>query len=93
MASQDGRNEQGKFTRGNRFGTGRKVSELRRAFFTVLSEADARALAKTVRDKALAGDVQALKIILPYVAGMPLDSEQIRTEIFRDEDPLADLNL
>lgn len=82
-----GRNSQGRFEKGNSFGTGRKVSELRKSFVDAITPEDVQAIVQAVIQKAKDGDIKAVQIILPYTIGAPLKQDELRKEICIDEAP------
>lgn len=69
----NGRTAAGRFAPGNAGGPGnpfaRRVASLRRAMLDAVSEADMAAIAAALVDKAKAGDVAAVKVLLPYLVG------------------------
>jgi hypothetical protein len=50
----------------------RQVARLKAALYQALTEDDIRAVAQKLRDKALAGDVAAARLLLDYALGKPL---------------------
>ena len=82
-----GRSSSGRFEKGNSFGTGRKVSELRKAFVEAINPEDVQAIVQAVVQKAKDGDIKAVQIILPYIIGTPLEQDELRKEICMDENP------
>jgi hypothetical protein len=76
-APADGRDGAGRFTAGNHLGRGnpfaRQVADRRKALLGAVTAADVAAVAKKLRDLALAGDVAAAKVLLSYVVGKPAE--------------------
>jgi hypothetical protein len=66
----------GRFVKGCPGGPGnpyvRQVARLKNALYQALTEDDIRAVAHRLRDKALAGDVAAARLLLDYALGKPL---------------------
>src|SRR5947209_4068034 len=74
-APDTGRDSQGRFTRNNKGGpgtpSGRQTARLRQVLLECVSEDDLRAMIATVKEKALEGDLGAVKLLLSYVVGKP----------------------
>jgi len=83
----NGRNSSGQFEKGNSFGTGRRVSELRKAFVETITPEDVQAIVKAIVERAKGGDVKAVQIVLPYLIGQPLKQDEVRKELYIDETP------
>jgi hypothetical protein len=71
----EGRDEQGRFSKGNKGGPGnpfaRKVAELRAALVNFVTEDDMKHLAFVLKMRAEGGDMQAMKLLFQYVLGKP----------------------
>jgi hypothetical protein len=72
---RDGRTKEGKFARGNRLARGnpsnRRAAALRAALFADLDEGKMQALGRRLYERALAGDMEAVKVLLAYACGRP----------------------
>jgi hypothetical protein len=70
-----GRDESGRFMKGNRGGPGnpfaRKCAAFRAALMEALTDNDIKNIALRLRDDALAGDNAAAKLLFQYVIGKP----------------------
>ncbi len=70
-----GRDANGRFTKGNAGGPGnpfaRKVAELRRALVNFITEDDMKHIAFVLKQKAMGGDLAAIKLLFQYVLGKP----------------------
>jgi len=70
-----GRNSNGQFAKGNRFGPGnpfaRQVAGLRKALLDRVTAEDIQAIAEKLLQLAKAGDVAAAKLLLSYTIGKP----------------------
>jgi hypothetical protein len=85
-----GRDERGRFTKDNRFGPGnpfaRRTAAFRRAIAAAVTEEMIAAVIGKLAERALAGDVAAIKQFLAYTVGKPgpavnpdtLDLEELR---------------
>ena len=73
----NGRDAKGRFVKGNRGGPGnpfaRQVAGFRKALIGAVSKEDMRTLAGVLRDKALGGDVAAIRLLLAYTVGKPVE--------------------
>src|SRR5438105_853177 len=71
-----GRDRKGRFGKGNQGGPGnpfaRQTARLRQLLLESVSEDDLRAIIATVKEKALEGDLGAVKLLLSYTVGKPL---------------------
>jgi hypothetical protein len=71
-ANQDA---QGRFVKGNKLGRGnpfaRRLAAMRQAFAEAVSAEDLQALAKSLYERAIAGDNAAAVLVLAYVVGKP----------------------
>src|SRR5882724_4255653 len=71
----DARDQNGRFTPGNRGGSGnpfaRQVAALRQALLDAVSPDDMAAVAQALVAKAKQGDVSAAKVLLAYLVGKP----------------------
>ena len=70
-----GRDAKGRFGKGNRGGPGnpftRQTARLRQAALDAVSDDDIRDVIATLKEKAKAGDVAAIKLLLSYSVGKP----------------------
>jgi hypothetical protein len=75
-ASTGYRDGGGRFVKGCPGGPGnpyvRQVARLKSALYEALTQDDIRAVVQRMRDKALAGDVAAARLLLEYGLGKPL---------------------
>lgn len=77
------RNEQGRFAPGNMISklggnpNAKRMSEYKRALIACGSEADIQKLYTTLMAAALAGDVQAAKLLLDHLVGRPAQAVEI----------------
>src|SRR5579883_1833328 len=69
------RDAKGRFARGNTGGPGnpfaRQTAKLRQAALEAVTEEDIRAAMRVLKEKALQGDVAALKLLFAYTIGKP----------------------
>lgn len=88
--STNGRNGTGQFTSGNKYGKGNphsaRVAALRTAVMDSISPATAKKLVKSLVSQAMAGDLAAAKIILPYLIGQPATSKELENEIIAESE-------
>jgi hypothetical protein len=74
-AVAEGRDARGRFTKGNRGGPGnpfvRQVAELRRTLLNFETQDDMKHVAFVLREKAMGGDVAAIKLLFRYLLGKP----------------------
>ena len=82
-----GRDEQGRFTKGNPGGPGnpyaQQVAAFRRALVNAVTEEDIAGIVAAIVSKAKDGDVAAFKTLAPYLFGRPPESayaEDMREE-------------
>jgi hypothetical protein len=72
---EDGRDENGRFARGNKGGFGnpfaRRTAAFRRALAEAVTEEMIAAVVRKLAEMALAGDVAAIKLFLAYTVGKP----------------------
>jgi hypothetical protein len=77
-AAPGGRDRLGKFCRGNKLSKGnasnRRMAALRAALFADLDEGKMQALGQRLYERALAGDLEAVKLVLLYACGRPRES-------------------
>jgi hypothetical protein len=77
-ASHPGHDSKGRFTRGNKGGPGnphaRRCAHLRQLLLDRISEDDLRAIAAKLAEKAKAGDLGAIRLVLSYTVGKPAAS-------------------
>ena len=70
-----GRDQRGRFAKGNAGGPGnpfaRRTAQLRRVLSTAVSEEDIAAVARHLLERAKAGDVAAAKLLFAYAIGQP----------------------
>src|SRR5262245_13748564 len=70
-----GRDEKGRFGKGNSGGPGnpfmRQTARLRRAALDAVSGEDMRDVINALKEKAKTGDVQAARLLLSYTVGKP----------------------
>ena len=89
--STNGRNESGQFATGNKHGKGNplfgKVATLRSAALKSVTPATVKGLIKSLIDQAMAGDIAAAKLILPYLIGQPATAKELEAEA--DSEPIA----
>jgi hypothetical protein len=73
----NGRDADGRFTRGNPGGPGnpfaRRVAALRQALLRTVTDEDVQDLAARLLESARAGDMAAMKLLLGYVLGRPAE--------------------
>lgn len=94
-AADEGRDARGRFTKGNRCATGRKVTDLRRALLEAVTLQDMADIAASLIAAAKAGDLQAAALLFDRVLGKPMTTQE--TELYTHEydredfaaDPLA----
>jgi hypothetical protein len=91
VPSTNGRNGSGQFATGNKHGKGNplfgKVATLRSAVLKSITPATVKGLVKSLIDQAIAGDIAAAKLILPYLIGQPATAKELETEA--DSEPIA----
>jgi hypothetical protein len=87
------RDGEGRFRKGNKGGPGnpfaRQVALLRKAALEAVSEEDIHGIMHAMKEKALAGDIAAAKLVLAYGAGKPtptpdpdtLDQHEFKTHV------------
>jgi len=89
--STNGRNGSGQFATGNKHGKGNplfgKVATLRSAALKSITPATVKGLIKSLIDQAMAGDIAAAKLILPYLIGQPATAKELEAEA--DSEPIA----
>jgi hypothetical protein len=71
------RDEKGRFRKGNRGGPGnpfaRRTARLRQVLLDAVSDEELRQVTETLKQKAVAGDVAAIKLLLSYTVGKPAE--------------------
>jgi hypothetical protein len=71
----NGRDARGRFIPGNKGGPGnpfaRKVAELRKTLVNFVTEDDMKHIAFVLKEKAMGGDIDAIKLLFQYVIGKP----------------------
>ena len=91
VPSTNGRNGSGQFATGNKHGKGNplfgKVATLRSAVLKSVTPATVKGLVKSLIDQAMAGDIAAAKLILPYLIGQPATAKELEAEA--DSEPIA----
>ena len=89
--STNGRNGSGQFATGNKHSKGNplfgKVATLRSAVLKSVTPATVKGLVKSLIDQAMAGDIAAAKLILPYLIGQPATAKELEAEA--DSEPIA----
>ena len=89
--STNGRNGSGQFATGNKHGKGNphfgKVATLRSAVLKSVTPTTVKGLVKSLIDQAMAGDIAAAKLILPYLIGQPATAKELEAEA--DSEPIA----
>ena len=69
------RNENGQFAKGNPGGPGnpygRRTADMRSQMLSAITDADVKAVAGKLVDKAKEGDLAAIKLLLSYTVGRP----------------------
>jgi len=75
----DGRNENGKFTKGNKFARGnplaQRVQKLRSALLQAVTPADIKAVVKVLLSQAKAGDIVACRELLDRTLGKSIEAD------------------
>jgi len=75
----NGRDERGRFSRGNAGGPGNplggKVAKLRSALIQAVSQRDMKAIVAAMIQRAKDGDSAAAKLVLSYTIGQPLPAD------------------
>jgi hypothetical protein len=76
--SQNGRDARGRFTHGNKSGTGnpfaRQVAGFRKALVSAATDEDFAVIAHVLLFKAKSGDLAAIKLLLSYTIGKPVEA-------------------
>ncbi len=74
-STSESRDSNGRFAKGNKGGPGnpfaRKVAELRQALVNFITEDDMKHVAFILKEKAMGGDLAAIKLLFQYVLGKP----------------------
>lgn len=90
-----GRGANGRFTKGNKYATGRKVTALRRALLDAVTPEDIQAVVAVLIDKAKEGDLHAISLLFDRCIGKAMSSQETELYTFEydredyDPDPLA----
>lgn len=90
-----GRGANGRFTKGNKCATGRKVTALRRALLDAVTPEDIQAVVAALIDKAKEGDLHAISLLFDRCIGKAMSSQETELYTFEydredyDPDPLA----
>jgi hypothetical protein len=81
-AVNNGRNADGSFAQGNRFGTGnpfaKKVAQLRSMLLSEIKPADIRKIIRLLIDKAKKGDIIAAKEVLDRAIGKSVEADLLQ---------------
>lgn len=90
-----GRGANGRFTKGNKYGTGRKVTALRRALLDAVIPEDIQAVVAALIEKAKEGDLHAISLLFDRCIGKAMSSQETELYTFEydredyDPDPMA----
>ena len=71
-----GHDKKGRFTAGNKCSRGRKVTELRRALLDAVTPEDIKEIVAAVVEKAKAGDLQAISLLLDRCIGKAMSAQE-----------------
>ena len=82
-AKANGHDGRGRFTKGNKCGRGRKVTELRRALLAAVTPDDMAAVAARLVEMARGGDLDAAALLLDRILGKPMTAAE--TELYTFE--------
>ena len=96
VKTTDGHDKKGRFTKGNKCATGRRVTDLRRALLAAVKPQDMADIAQSLIEAAKAGDLGAAALLFDRVLGKPMTTQE--TELYTHEydrpdfetDPMAD---
>jgi hypothetical protein len=76
--NHNGRDARGRFVPGNKGGPGnpfaRKVAELRKTLVNFVTEDDMKHIAFILKERAMGGDLAAIKLLLQYLLGKPSET-------------------
>lgn len=92
---KSGRGENGRFTKGNKCATGRKVTTLRRALLEAVTPEDIQAVVTALIEKAKEGDLHAISLLFDRCIGKSMSSQEMELYTFEydrgdyDPDPAA----
>src|SRR4029079_2115161 len=79
--SETGRTNSGQFAKGNRCGRGnpfaRKVASFRAAIINTTTAGELAQMANILKQQALGGDKQAIKLYFQYTVGRPADASKV----------------
>ncbi len=78
-----GHDRRGRFTKGNKCATGRKVTDLRRALLDAVTVEDMAAIAERLIAAAKSGDLDATALLFDRVLGKPMTTQE--TELYTHE--------
>lgn len=84
----NGHDRRGRFTKGNKCGRGRKVTELRRALLAAVTPDDFTAIAARLVEMARGGDLAAAGLLFDRILGKPMTAQE--TELYTFEYDRAD---
>lgn len=87
-AATAGHDARGRFTRGNKCGQGRKVTELRRALLAAVTPDDLACVAARLLEMAKEGDLNAAALLFDRLLGKPMTAQE--TELYTFEYDRAD---
>lgn len=91
MPHQDtGRGKNGRFEKGNKCATGRKVTELRRALLDAVTTDDIKSVVSVLIEKAKDGDLHAINLLFERCIGKPMTTQE--TELYTYEYDREDYN-
>jgi len=92
------RKTNGQFGEGNKYGKGnphaQKVAQLRTAMMEAITTEDLKAIVATLITQSKAGDIQSIKILLPYLIGavpQAINPDDVELEEMRLESSYIDL--
>lgn len=89
-AKADGHDGRGRFTKGNKCGQGRKVTELRRALLAAVTPDDLACVAARLMEMAKGGDLDAAALLFDRLLGKPMTAQE--TELYTYEYDRADFD-
>jgi hypothetical protein len=79
--SDGGRDERGRFTKGNPGGTGnpysKRVAELRSALLDAITSEDICSMVRSMVERAKSSDAVAFRVISPYLFGKPIEAHRL----------------
>lgn len=89
-AATAGHDARGRFTRGNKCGQGRKVTELRRALLAAVKPGDMAEIAARLLEMAKGGDLEAAGMLFDRLLGKPMTAQE--TELYTYEYDRSDFD-